>query len=129
VGIRLAAAHETTEFTSYVIVMTLCLEALRDFKPAREILVGWVRRQRDTQFFNLAPNGRRFPDASSPENDDRMSDGVLLDQTLRFEIIELETHAADIIAIEELHILIRLAVAGAFQNGLDSLLRFRIFLE
>jgi hypothetical protein len=58
-----------------------------------------------------------------------MSDIVLLDQILSLEIIELEAHASNVIAGEELHILIRLAIAGALQNGLDSLLRFRIFLD
>jgi hypothetical protein len=56
-------------------------------------------------------------------------DRVLLNQNLSFKVIELQSHAADIIAVEKIHVLIRLPVAGALQNGLDSLLGFRIFLE
>lgn len=109
--------------------MTLGLEALCDCKPVYKIRIGRFRRQQDLQFFHLAPNGRRFADAGPPENYDGVPDLVLLDQIPRLEVIQLKTYASKIIAAEEIHILICLAIAGALENSLDSLLRSRIFLD
>ena len=53
---------------------------------------------------------------------------MLLHQKFGLEIINLETQAADIVAVQEVNVLIRLPVTGVIQDGFDSLPRFRVLL-
>jgi hypothetical protein len=129
VGARPAVSDEAPELASYIIIMTLGKEALRNFKPMCHIGIRRVGRLGCAQRFDLSLNGRGLSNSRSSEDNDRVSDGVLFKQEFGLEVIDLEAYAAYIIAVEKIQILISLPITRAFQDGFDSLLCIRILFN
>jgi hypothetical protein len=70
--------------------------------------------------------GGRLLYARAAEDDDGVADTVLLKQDLRFLIIDLQVNPAGFVKLEEADILVRLTIAGAVYDGLNSMRGIRI---
>lgn len=106
--------------------MTLGQEPFRNLQPACDVRIGRIGRSRCSERVDISLNRRSLTNPCAAEDDDRVPNRVLLKQQLRFELIKLKADAAYFIAVEEIHVLISLAVTRAFQDVLDSLPCFRL---
>ena len=82
-------AHETAEFTSHLVIMTLGLDSLSNCQSTPQFHVTSVGRQRCAQRLHLATRGSRLANPRAPKNYDRLMNLVLFKQQLRLEIVDL----------------------------------------
>ena len=111
--------NQLPELTSHIVVTALFENPPGDAHAPRALLITRMRRTGGAPGLEFTPCGGRLRDAGTAEHHDGLRDAMLPEQHLGLGIVHLQTQTPHLFQVEEIGILVGLAVAGALHDRLQ----------
>ena len=127
-GLFACLADQVPELARDLVIMALGENALGDREPAGDCFLTRSGGLRRAQGFHVPARRPRLANSRAAEHHDRVADTVLVEQSFRFEVLELQAQAAGLVAAQKFGIRLGQTVGRTLQNPLHPLQRLGILL-
>src|SRR5262249_22804010 len=98
-------------------IVTLCQNPFGHREPADQDGIAGISFEGLAQFLHGSSCRRGFENSRAAIHHDGIANGMLLKESLRLEVLDLEADAARLVARQERQILLRQEIAWTRENG------------